>query len=168
ADNEGTRAVTTRRVDHTAPNTTIDSDPTDPSGNATPTFSFSSSEPGSTFECRLDSGSWASCTSPDTLSPALAEGSHTFAVRATDSVANIDASPASYTWTVDLTAPNTTIDSNPTDPSGNATPTFSFSSSEPGSTFECRLDSGSCASCTTPFRSSPALAEGSHTFAVRA
>ena len=61
-------------------------------------------------------------------------GSHTFQVRATDTAGNTDATPASYTWTVDLTAPNSTIDSNPADPSNNTTPSFSFSSTEAGST----------------------------------
>ena len=84
---------------------------------------FSSNETGSTFECRIDSGSWSSCTSPDTLS-ALGAGSHTFDVRATDTAGNTDATPASFTWTIDLTAPNTTIDSTPNDPTNDTTPTF--------------------------------------------
>ena len=99
---------------------------------------------------------------------ALAGGSHTFQVRATDAAGNTDATPASYTWTVDLTAPNTTIDSNPADPSNDTTPSFAFSSSEPGSTFECRIDAGSWTSCTSPETISPALTAGSHTFDVRA
>src|SRR6266542_3392214 len=102
-----TDTVTNRRVDNTAPNTTVDSAPADPSNDATPTFAFSSSETGSTFECRVDGGGWSSCTSPHTTA-ALGEGSHTFDVRATDQAGNTDASPASYTWTVDLTAPQTT------------------------------------------------------------
>src|SRR5207249_3209209 len=109
-------------------------------------FSFSSSETGSSFECRIDGGSWSSCTSPETISPALAAGSHTFDARATDQAGNTDATPASYTWTVDLTAPNTTIDSSPADPSNNVTPSYTFSSSESGSTFACRVDGGSWSS----------------------
>ena len=139
---DGTPASYTWTIDLTAPNTTIGSSPNDPSNNTTPSFSFSSSEPGSTFECRLDGGSWSGCTSPDTVSPALAAGSHTFDVRATDAAGNTDGTPASYTWTVDLTAPNTTIGSTPADPSNNTTPSFTFSSNEAGSTFECRLDGG--------------------------
>src|SRR5439155_21835013 len=114
----------------------------------------------SSFECPVDGGSWSSCTSPHTTS-SLAEGSHTFEVRATDPAGNTDGSPASSTLTIDLTAPDTTIDSNPSDPSGNATPAFTFSSSEPGSTFECRVDGGSWSSCTSPHTTSPPP-EGSH------
>src|SRR5439155_12974910 len=136
-----TPATSTWTVDLTPPDTTIDSSPSDPSGNATPTFTFSSSEAGSSFECRVDGGSWSSCTSPHTTA-SLIDGSHTFTVRATDTAGNTDGSPATRTWTVDLTAPNTTIDSTPPSPANDTTPSFSFSSTEPGSSFECRIDAG--------------------------
>src|SRR4029078_2858105 len=94
--------------------------------------------------------------------------SHTFQVRATDTAGNTDATPASYTWTVDLTAPNTTIDARPADPSSTTTPNLPCSSTEAGSSVECRLDGGSWTSCSSPHSISPALIEGSHTFQVRA
>ncbi|MFL5755338.1 MAG: Ig-like domain-containing protein, partial [Chloroflexota bacterium] len=167
-NNTSTSLVTSRRVDNTAPQTTIGSTPSDPSNDTAPSFSFNSSEAGSTFECRIDSGSWASCTNPHTLSPALGAGSHTFDVRATDPADNTDGTPATYTWAIDLTAPNTIIGSTPTNPSNDTAPSFSFSSSEAGSTFECRVDTGSWCSCTSPYTLSPALGAGSHTFDVRA
>jgi hypothetical protein len=152
-------------IDLTAPNTTLDSGPANPSSNTTPTFTFSASEPGSSFECRIDGGGWSSCTSPHTTA-ALGAGSHTFDARATDPAGNTDGTPASQTWTIDLTAPNTTIDSAPPALDNDATPTFTFSSSEPGSTFECRIDSGSWSSCTSP-HTTATLGEGSHAFDVR-
>jgi hypothetical protein len=90
-------------LDTVAPETTIDSGPSGSTADTTPTFTFSSSEPGSIFQCRIDTGGFASCSSPQTTS-ALADGSHSFEVRATDQAGNTDPTPASRTFTV-LTVP---------------------------------------------------------------
>ena len=153
-------------IDTAAPNTTIDSNPSNPSGSANATLTFSSTEGSSTFECELDGAGFSSCSTPKSYS-GLSEGSHTFKVRATDQAGNTDASPAQLTWTVDTVAPNTTIDSNPSNPSGSANATFTFSSTEGSSTFECELDGAGFSSCSTP-KSYSGLSEGSHTFKVRA
>jgi hypothetical protein len=171
SDRVGNEAVYTLpanvvKVDLAAPQTTIDDAPADPSADASPSFQFSASEGGSTFQCRLDGGAWAPCTSPEPVGP-LADGSHTFEVRATDTAGNPDPTPASHTWTVDTDAPETTLDSAPADPSTEDTPSFAFSADEAGSTFECRVDGGAWASCTSPEPVGP-LADGPHTFDVRA
>jgi len=158
-------------ADTTAPETSIDTKPSDPSNNASPSFGFSgtdnvTSAANLTFECKLDAGTYASCTSPKSLS-SLSDGSHTFSVRAKDAAGNVDQSPDSYTWTVDTTAPNTTIDSNPNALTNSTSASFTFSSNETGSTFQCKLDSGSYANCTSP-ENLTGLSEGSHTFSVRA
>ncbi len=72
----------------------------------------------------------------------LSEGSHTFQVRATDAAGNQDATQASYTWTVDTTAPNSSFASTPADPSSDTTPTFGFASTEAPATYEVNLDGG--------------------------
>ena len=56
------------------------------------------------FEASLDGAAHAPATSPATFA-GLAEGAHTFAVRAIDAAGNMDATPATYTWTIDPTAP---------------------------------------------------------------
>jgi predicted extracellular nuclease len=88
--------------DTTAPDTTITSFPPDPSNSADATFEFTSDEVNSTFECRIDGGAWEACASPKSYT-GLANGSHTFEVRATDAAGNVDPTPASYTWTIDTT-----------------------------------------------------------------
>ncbi len=165
ASNTGV-AVVNVTIDRTVPATTIDSAPSDPSSSANATFAFSSSEGGASFECRLDAGGWSACSSPQSYT-GLAEGNHTFHVRATDAAGNVDPAPATFAWTVDTIAPQTTIDVAPSDPSGSSAPTFEFSSSEGGSTFQCRLDGGAWGACSSP-QGYTGLADGSHTFQVRA
>ena len=150
--------------DITPPNTTITGGPTGPTNQA-PTFTFTSSEPGSTFACRVDDATFSACSSPRT--PAgLADGPHTFEVRATDAAGNADPTPASRTFTVDTVAPDTTITGGPDGPTNDSTPTFTFTSSEAGATFECRLND-SFVPCTSPF-TSDGVGDGDHTFQVRA
>jgi hypothetical protein len=71
--------------------------------DSTPSFSFVSNEAGSTFECRLNAGSFKSCSSPKTLLP-LSDGNHTFSVRAIDAPGNASA-VLSRSFTVDTQAP---------------------------------------------------------------
>ena len=136
--------------DFDPPETTIDTGPADVTNDSTPTFTFSSSDTGATFECRVDTGSFAACATPF-VTQSLAEGAHTFDVRARDAAGNTDPTPATRSFAVDTTAPETTIDTGPADVTNDSTPTFTFSSSDTGATFECRVDTGSFAACATPF-----------------
>jgi hypothetical protein len=104
ADFDAVMASGTGLLDTTSPETTIDSGPSGTIVDSTPTFEFSSNELGSTFACRVDGGAYSACTSPHTTAP-LADGAHTFTVRATDQAGNADASPASRSFTVDTAAP---------------------------------------------------------------
>ncbi|MBI5932599.1 MAG: hypothetical protein HY867_02740 [Chloroflexi bacterium] len=90
-------------IDTTAPNTSIVSNPSLLTNSASSPFTFSSTEAPSTFECKMDAGAFTACTSPASFT--LGGGSHTFQVRAIDAAGNVDATPASYTWTIDLTGP---------------------------------------------------------------
>ena len=87
--------------DTTAPDSSITQGP---SGGATtpdpnPRFRFSSSESGSSFECSLDDEAFVWCTSPFQAN-ALADGAHTFEVRATDGAGNVDLTPAVASFSV--------------------------------------------------------------------
>jgi hypothetical protein len=163
---DASKTITAHFVDITLPDTSITSFPENPSNSADASFGFISTEPGSTFECQLDGGGFSVCTSPKTYT-GLADGDHTFEVRAIDADSNVDPSPASYSWTIDTVAPDTSITAYPPNPSHSVDASFSFTSTEPGSTFECQLDGGGFSTCTSPHAYTE-LDYGDHTFEVRA
>jgi hypothetical protein len=165
AGNLGPETSYSWTIDATGPTATITQKPTDPSNIKSPGFAFAASEPGSTFACRLDAAALAPCTSPTTYT-GLADGVHTFGVRAIDALGNPGAL-LTYQWTVDTAPPTTAITQKPSSLSNTGSPTFAFSSSESGSTFACRRDGASFAPCGSP-TSYSGLADGPHTFAVRA
>lgn len=161
-------AIRAWATDTSTPDTQILSGPMGQSAMQTATFTFDSPNagPGSTFECALDSPIFVACTSPDTLN-ALPEGSHTFQVRVRSSVGTPDPSPATRTWTVDLTPPDTMITSGPTGTVAATSAAFMFTSNEMNVTYTCSLDGSAMMPCTSPY-SAMSLAQGMHTFAVAA
>ncbi|PSL23684.1 Ig-like domain-containing protein [Chitinophaga ginsengisoli] len=95
-------------LDRVAPNTSITSPaPPSPTNSTTATFTFTANEANCTFKASLDGGPFNTVTSPATYS-GLADGPHTFQVRATDQAGNTDASPDAQLWTVDATGPQIT------------------------------------------------------------
>jgi hypothetical protein len=86
------------QIECVPPDTSITHGPKDKTKKKSATFEFSSTEPGSTFQCSLDGGPFAACSSPDTLK--VKKGKHHFEVRATDAAGNVDGSPASDDWKV--------------------------------------------------------------------
>lgn len=60
-------------------------------------FTFSASVPGATFECKLDKGAYARCSSPTTYK--VKPGKHAFSVRAIGS-GETDATPAGFSFKV--------------------------------------------------------------------
>ncbi len=159
--------------DTTPPNTSITSHPASSTTSTAASFGFSSGESGSSFECKLDAGSYATCTSPKSYS-GLAVGTHQFSVRATDGSGNVDGSPATQSWTIesppppsDTTPPETTITAGPAASTTSTSASFSVSSSEAGSALQCKLDDASWSGCTSP-KAYSGLAVGTHQFSVRA
>ena len=161
-------AIAAWTTDTSTPDTQILSGPMGQSGSQSATFTFDSPNagPGATFECALDSPIFIVCTSPDTLNN-LTEGSHTFQVRVRSSAGTVDPSPATRTWSVDLTPPDTTITSGPTGTVAATSAAFAFTSNEMNVTYTCSLDGGAMAPCTSPY-SVMNLPQGAHTFAVAA
>lgn len=156
----------TATLDITFVDTVLTSTPPALSNSATAGFSFSSPSAAATFQCKMDSVPWAGCTSPATYS-GLAEGTHTFSVKATDSQGATDSTPATHSWTVDTSPPETSISSGPAAFATTASATFNFTSPDPAATFSCSLDNAQWSSCSSPATFS-GLVEGSHSLRVRA
>ena len=233
--------------DTTAPETTLTAQPASLTTATSANFSFTASEAGATFQCRLDGAAFAPCASPQSYS-GLGAGGHSFSVKASDAVGNTDPTPAVANWTIDTTppltsaapaggayssaqlvtltaseaatirytlngatpttgspvysspipisatttlqffavdaagntetvksvtyvidttAPDTTITAQPSSPTNATSANFSFTASEAGATFQCRLDGAAFAACTSP-QSYSGLGAGGHSFSVKA
>jgi Putative metal-binding motif len=147
------------------------SGPTGLTNSRAATFNYSSGA-GTAFQCSLDFAPFTDC-GPGTSKTysGLSDGEHTFRVFATAGGGWFDRIPASRTFTVDGTPPQTTIANLAETPGEGAvstldTATFGFSSTEPGS-FECKLDAAAFSPCASP-RIVSGLSAGEHTFQVRA
>ena len=171
--------------DSTAPQTQVDEPkPASQTDSTAADLHFSGSDAGgsgvASFECRLDGVAFGPCASPLDYAD-LAAGSHTFEVRAVDAAGNADASPASYSWTVNAIAPPSKLvppppPSQPTTPAVSIkahpakrtrakTARFSFSSDQAGDSFLCKLDKGQYRGCVSP-RAFKRLKAGRHVFSV--
>ncbi|HVL63810.1 MAG TPA: Ig-like domain-containing protein [Actinomycetota bacterium] len=107
-DLTGENAHATVVVDDTPPPAPlIGSTPANPSASPDATFTFSSSETGVSFDCRLDGTAFGSCSTPMSFS-GLGDGLHVFEVRAVDAAGNRSDATA-YTWTIDTDAPAVAI-----------------------------------------------------------
>ena len=99
---DNTPAEYSWEIDITAPITTIVLKPLALANQTQANFTFSASEDDCSFECQLDGGIWQNCQMP--LSQTydnLLNGEHSFSVRATDVVGNIEIEPVNYNWTID-------------------------------------------------------------------
>jgi len=167
-------------ADTTPPQTTISSHPPDPSASPDAAFAYSSNEAGSTFECSLDSSPFAACSEGGISYSGLASGSHSFQVRAIDSSANVDPTPAGFSFQVVLSAPplasapvastlpapQTLLFRKPAAKSRDRTPTFRFHSDAAGASYQCAVDRAPFKGCRSPFTTKP-LKPGPHKFSVR-
>jgi len=147
AGNTGPAAVRTWTVYLTPPGAPAGGAIAPSTSNTQSTFTFTGATT-STFQCRLDSVTWAACTSPFTT-PVLPNGSHTLEIRQVDGGGNISAPPyLTYTWTIRSGAPASVVFGNvPASPTNatTAAPTMTVSPDVPGQftySLECRVDGG--------------------------
>ncbi|HEX8105820.1 MAG TPA: S8 family serine peptidase [Solirubrobacteraceae bacterium] len=125
------------------PDTTITSGPPASTRSSTATFSFTSSQPDSTFECSIDNGvNYSACSSGQTFGGYTTHGTKDFWVRAVNPIGGKDPAPAHYSWVVDLQAPDTSIVAKPANVTKETSATFTYSSDESGVSYECSRDQG--------------------------
>ena len=144
----------------------IDSGPSGAVNEISATFAFSPflAEGAATLECSLDGTPFEGCASPKSYEN-LKAGEHTFRVRAVDTDGYIDPTPAERTWSVRPT--DTAINSGPSGYVSEKSATLAFSSTRTPATFRCGLGGSALRSCTSP-KSYGGLADGEHTFRVKA
>lgn len=82
--------------DTSAPNTTITKGAPNKTDAEKVKIKFGSSEPNSTFECKVGSKPYKPCTSPKKVT--VEEGKNKFKVRAKDAAGNVDPTPAKETF----------------------------------------------------------------------
>jgi hypothetical protein len=94
----GVYAVGAQKVAPATP--VIQQHPSDPTTTPEATFTWTESTSGVSFQCKIDSGSWLSCSSPYSFTvDANSNGTHQFLVRAVDTAGNTSGS-ASFSWKV--------------------------------------------------------------------
>jgi hypothetical protein len=177
----GTTGVALRRWRaYVTQDTTINSGPADGAAinSRTVAFAFSATKTPATtrFTCTIDTVTDTNCQSGHPW-PDLSEGRHTFAVASTvDFGSNqkaTDPSPAVRTFTVDLTAPDTSVADGPADGllTNVRSAVFVFASNEPGASFECSLNGSAFGACPGGVNGRATYADvgvGPASFAVRA
>jgi arylsulfatase A-like enzyme len=153
------------QVDNRGPSMVIDSAPAAATQDTTASFAFHASEATSgTWTCVVDAGPAEDCTSGTLTETALAEGSHTLSVTATDTLGNTRTS-LGYWWTVDLTAPTVNVTGGPPPNWNQPVASFTLAYGAGGVAFDCSIDQ---VSLICPFHSAfYGLTDGAHTFQVQ-
>lgn len=165
----GGRSEQTRvfRKDSTAPMITVSSTPPLVTNAVTGNFVFMVSDNLSGAmgaECSLDNATFAACVSPASVAN-LASGSHNFRIRVSDRAGNMS-SVYTYSWVVNLMAPTVTISSAPSSFINTTSASLSFSGAGIVS-YQCQLNDGVFANCTSPHTLSGLALNAAHVFRVR-
>jgi hypothetical protein len=147
----------------------ITSGPADQTNATSARLTFRGEGPGAqtqTFQCSLDSAAFTACTSPKLYTGPLAQGRHTFQVRARSSAGQYS-STTGTSWIVDTQAPPApSIVDGPPSLSASDRATFRFADAEAHVRFACRID-GRLDACDSP-ASYRGLRDGLHSFSVQA
>jgi len=156
---------------------------TSPDTDDTPTFTWDPLPPTAaevaSYEVMIDTGDWIDVGDVTTFTvaddDALADGSHTFKVRAVDQLANRSTS-GGLDFIVDTTLPTTPSNITRTSADADSTPTFTWDAASDATSgiasYQVRIDSGDFSDVgnvtTFTVADDDALADGSHTLEVKA
>ena len=132
-----------------------------------PTFAWTDTVAGATFQCSLvlqaAVDSFAPCTSPTTY-PAQPDGAYRFVVK--DSTGD----SAQFLFTIDTTPPVVSLTQNPSNPLQSTSGTFAWTSNEAVSGYQCSFGLQTApdafAACTSPITETN-LSDGSYVFKVK-
>jgi hypothetical protein len=150
-------------VDTTAPTVTITGQPAALSNNNDPAVVFTTGGAPTIVQCRLDAGTFASCSSPHTFTN-VADGAHTITVRVEDAAGN-SASATTSSFTIDTVGPALAFVEQP--PAQWPVSYFDFTFTTGDSTaIACSLDGGAFAACASPHSVNVAYGVA-HTLQVR-
>src|SRR5919106_754288 len=164
--------------DVTPPNTTITKGPPAVTGSFINWLEFTGFDDQThelelDFECRVDGGVWESCSVPEEVE-VLTRGDHRVEVRAIDETGNVDPTPAFRDFrVVDLSVPDTSIDTGPNSETTETSATFTYTgeeelTGEAVNEFECALDDGEYVDCSNQPYTVTGLSGGPHVMYVRA
>ncbi len=120
----------TYTIDKTPPDTLLFNTPNSFSTRTDAEFDFFSTNSNQILECSLDGSAFTLCIRYQRYDD-LAEGAHTFVVRAKDSAGNVDPTPASYNWIINKPPTVVSIVHANTNPNTNTAADFTVTFSEP-------------------------------------
>ncbi|NYE36815.1 hypothetical protein F4692_001948 [Nocardioides cavernae] len=177
AGNEGEPTSYAFTVDTEKSSVTLTATPKALGNDATPFFGYAA-DPSTDldhFMCAVvpvgaQHATPVTCAADGFTSEPLTDGDYHFAVVAVDSAGN-ESDPASFDFTVDTVAPETTVTSGPAATIGTGAASFGFASSETPATFECRISAATSAAwqpCDGTSKAFTGLTDGTWTFEVRA
>jgi hypothetical protein len=150
-------------IDLTAPVLRLESAPPPMAGSRLAVFELACSEVDCAMACRLDTGAALDCAGEWRLED-VPEGPHRFELTASDAAGH-RAEPLVHEWTVDVTPPDTLVESGPPSVGAPASARFVFRASEPDCVYQCELDGGVYGRCANPYEVD-GLAPGLHVLSV--
>lgn len=151
--NVGDWTTKTFKVDATQPQTVITGGPAKFSNLHTSKLTFTSSKPGSTFQCQYPGKAWFDCGADGTYTYhwyLAKKDAVTVEVRAKDALGNVDATPSGWSWTHDFTTPKITFPYQTPKAAAGKPLVFSWSVDEE-SKIECSPEGGAWVPCSSPY-----------------